>query len=77
VRDVPRQEAEYDITPFNSSWQEQYDAASYTPDQTASTTLQFHRVDDPLYSIVDDQVTSRDMLAYRTHSEYAALVNIA
>jgi tyrosinase len=131
VRDVLRQEAAYDMAPFNSSspsglrnrlegwvgtaaihnnvhvwvggdmglssspndpvfflhhanldrlwasWQEQHDAGSYAPDQTASTSLQFHRVDDPLYSIFEEQVTSRDMLAYRTHYEYDALVNIA
>ncbi|HMF61342.1 MAG TPA: hypothetical protein VK595_13270 [Vicinamibacterales bacterium] len=77
MRDAPRQEAEYDITPFNSAWQEQHDAASDTPEQTASTMLQFRRVDDPLYSIVDERLTSRDMLAYRTHYEYGALVNIA
>jgi tyrosinase len=131
VRDVLRQEAEYDITPFNSSspsglrnrlegwvgtpaihnnvhlwvggdmglssspndpvfflhhcnidrlwasWQERHAVPGYTPDMTAPPTLQFHRADDPLYSIFEEQVTSRDMLAYRTHYQYDALVDIA
>jgi tyrosinase len=60
-----------------ASWQERNASASYLPDMTAPASLQFHRVDDPLYSIFEEQLTPRDMLAYRTYYEYDALIDLA
>ncbi len=59
-----------------SAWQAKHPAAPYVPDMTAPNTLQFHRIDDALYSVFDEQVTPRDMLAYTTQYEYDTLADL-
>lgn len=51
-------------------------AASYVPDMTASSALQFHRIDDALHSIFEEMVTPRDMLDYKTYYEYDTLADL-
>jgi tyrosinase len=59
-----------------AGWQEKHPAASYVPDMTASSDLQFHRIDDPLYSVFQEIVTPQDILDYRTFYEYDTLADL-
>ena len=59
-----------------AAWQEKHPAASYVPDMTASSDLQFHRIDDALYSIFEEMVTPRDTLDYKTYYEYDTLADL-
>jgi tyrosinase len=59
-----------------SAWQARHQAAAYVPDMTAPATLQFHRIDDALYSIFEETVTPRDMLAYQTYYQYDTLADL-
>jgi tyrosinase len=59
-----------------AAWQERHPGAPYVPDMTAPATLQFHRVDDALYSLFEETVTPRDMLAYQTYYRYDTLADL-
>jgi tyrosinase len=59
-----------------AAWQEKYPTASYVPDMTAPAALQFHRIDDALYSLFEETVTPRDMLDYKTYYEYDTLTDL-
>lgn len=59
-----------------AAWQEQHPASSYVPDMTEPGTLQFHRIDDPLYSVFEEAVTPRHMLEYKTYYEYDTLADL-
>jgi tyrosinase len=59
-----------------AAWQETHPALTYVPDQTASETLQFHRIDDALYSVFEETVTPRSILEYKTHYEYDTLTDL-
>lgn len=59
-----------------AAWQEKHPTASYLPDMTAPATLQFHRIDDALYSVFEESVTPRHMLDYKTHYEYDTLADL-
>ena len=53
-----------------AAWQERHPDSTYLPDMTAPDTLQFHRIDDALYSIYEDTVTPGDMVDYKRYYEY-------
>jgi tyrosinase len=59
-----------------AAWQEKHPASSYVPDMTAPAALQFHRIDDPLYSVFEETVTPRQMLEYKTYYEYDTLADL-
>jgi tyrosinase len=59
-----------------AAWQETHPALPYVPDQTASETLQFHRIDDALYSVFEETVTPRSILEYKTHYDYDTLTDL-
>ena len=59
-----------------AAWQERHPDASYLPDMTAPDTLQFHRIDDALYSIYEDNVTPGDMTDYKRYYEYDTLSDL-
>jgi tyrosinase len=59
-----------------AAWQEQHPTSPYVPDMTSPATLQFHRIDDALYSVFEETVTPRDMLTYRTYYEYDTLADL-
>lgn len=59
-----------------AAWQERHPEAPYLPDMTAPDTLQFHRIDDALYSIYEDNVTPRDMTDYKRYYEYDTLSDL-
>jgi tyrosinase len=44
---------------------------------TSAETLQFHRIDDALYSIYNDTVTPRDMVDYKRYYEYDTIADLA
>jgi tyrosinase len=45
-----------------AAWQQQHPSAAYVPPQTASDDLRFHRIDDPMHTFFDQEVTPRDVL---------------
>ena len=53
-----------------AAWQERHPDSTYLPDMTAPDTLQFHRIDDALYSIYEETVTPGDMVDYKRYYEY-------
>ena len=59
-----------------AAWQDKHPASSYVPDMTAPAALQFHRIDDPLYSVFEEAVTPRQMLEYKTYYEYDTLADL-
>jgi tyrosinase len=59
-----------------AAWQERHQDASYLPDMSAAETLQFHRIDDALYSIFEDNVTPRDMVDYKRYYEYDTIADL-
>jgi tyrosinase len=59
-----------------AAWQAKHESAAYVPDMTEPTSLQFHRLDDPLYSVFEEQVTPRNMLDYRAYYEYDSLSDL-
>jgi tyrosinase len=59
-----------------AAWQERHPDAPYLPDMTAPDTLQFHRIDDALYSIYEDNVTPGDMTDYKRYYEYDTLSDL-
>jgi tyrosinase len=59
-----------------AAWQQKHPSGQYVPDMTAANELQFHRVDDPLYSVFEEQVTPRDVLDYHTSYEYDSLSDL-
>lgn len=59
-----------------ASWQRRNGSTPYLPDMTAPDSLQFHRLDDPLYSIFEEQIAPKDVLEFETHYEYDALVDL-
>jgi tyrosinase len=60
-----------------AAWQETHPDAAYLPDMTSAETLQFHRIDDALYSIYNDIVTPRDMVDYKRYYEYDTIADLA
>jgi len=56
-----------------AAWQQKHPAAPYVPDETASPDLQFHRIDDPLYSVFEETITPRDMLDFTTQYQFDTL----
>lgn len=59
-----------------AAWQERHPNSSYVPDMAAPPALQFHRIDDPLYSIFEETVTPRQVLDYKTYYEYDTLTDL-
>ena len=59
-----------------AAWQERHPDSTYLPDMTAPDTLQFHRIDDALYSIYEDTVTPGDMVDYKTYYEYDTISDL-
>ena len=59
-----------------AAWQQQHPDAPYVPDMTAPASLQFHRIDDALYSLFNEQVTPRQMLDYKQQYEYDTLADL-
>lgn len=59
-----------------AAWQERFPQARYVPSMTAPAALQFHRIDDALYSIFEETVTPRQMLNYRTRYQYDTLADL-
>lgn len=59
-----------------AAWQERHPDAAYLPDMSASDRLQFHRIDDALYSIFEDNVTPRDMVDYKRYYEYDTVADL-
>lgn len=59
-----------------AAWQQKH-PQSYAPDMNESAALQFHRIDDPLYSIFEEQITPRSLLDYRAYYEYDTLEDLA
>ena len=59
-----------------AAWQDMHPDTTYVPDATAPETLQFHRIDDALYSVFEEAVTPRDILDYRSFYEYDTLTDL-
>jgi tyrosinase len=59
------------------AWQEKHPDAAYLPDMTSPEMLQFHRVDDALYSIFDDRITPRQMVDYKRYYQYDTIADLA
>lgn len=59
-----------------AGWQQSHSQSDYLPDMTAGAELQFHRIDDPLYSVFEEIVTSRDMLQYQAHYQYDSFADL-
>jgi tyrosinase len=59
-----------------AAWQEKHPAVTYVPGATEPDALQFHRIDDALYSIFEETVTPREMLDYRRYYEYDTLADL-
>lgn len=62
--------------PCWAAWQETNPTTTYVPDMAASDILQFHRIDDALYSVFEETVTPRDMLEYTRYYEYDTLSDL-
>ncbi|SCX46307.1 tyrosinase family protein [Nitrosospira sp. Nsp1] len=60
-----------------AAWQERHRGSPYLPDMSAPETLQFHRIDDALYSIYEDTVTPGNMVDYKQYYEYDTISDIA
>jgi tyrosinase len=60
-----------------AAWQEKHPTLPYVPDATAPATLQFHRIDDALYSIFEQTATPREMLDYKSYYEYDTLADLS
>ncbi|MBA4141821.1 MAG: tyrosinase family protein [Nitrosospira sp.] len=59
-----------------AAWQEAHPGSTYLPDMTAPETLQFHRVDDALYSIFNETVTPGEMVDYQQYYEYDSIADL-
>jgi tyrosinase len=59
-----------------AAWQLAHPTATYVPDATASQDLQFHRIDDALYSVFEETITPREMLEYQDFYEYETLADL-
>lgn len=59
-----------------AGWQQRNSASAYVPDMAAPASLQFHRIDDPLYSVFEQIVTPRDMVTYQTYYQYDTLADL-
>jgi len=59
-----------------AAWQEKHPMSEYVPGQNAPASLQFHRIDDPLYSVFNEQVTPRAMLDYNPRYVYDTLADL-
>ncbi|MDN5934884.1 MAG: tyrosinase family protein [Nitrosospira sp.] len=59
-----------------AAWQEEHPNSAYQPDMTAPDTLQFHRIDDALYSVFEDTVTPREMVDYKRYYEYDTISDL-
>lgn len=60
-----------------AAWQQRYPAAPYVPNNTASETLLFHRLDDALYSIFNENITPRNMITYQNFYQYDTVADLA
>ncbi len=45
-----------------AAWQQRHPNAEYLPSQSESNELRFHRIDDPMHTFFDHEVTVRQML---------------
>lgn len=59
-----------------AAWQERHPDAPYLPDMSASERLRFHRIDDALYSIFEDNIAPRDMVDYERYYEYDTISDL-
>jgi tyrosinase len=59
-----------------AAWQDKHPTSPYIPDMSASATLQFHRIDDPLYSVFEETISPRDVLDYKISYEYDSLADL-
>ena len=59
-----------------AAWQAEHPNAPYLPGANAPASLRFHRIDDPMYSIFDERITPRQMLAYQTYYRYDRLTDL-
>jgi tyrosinase len=57
-----------------ASWQDRFPDSPYLPDQDASEELLGHRIDDPMYALLSDPVTPRQMLDPSDFYTYDELV---
>lgn len=53
-----------------ATWQKQRPGAAYVPPQSESAALRFHRIDDPMHTFFNHQVTPRMMLDSETWYQY-------
>lgn len=53
-----------------AAWQKERPSAGYVPGQSESTALRFHRIDDPMHTFFDHQVTPGMMLDFETWYQY-------
>lgn len=60
-----------------AAWQARHPEAVYVPDMSAPDDLRFHRIDDALYSVFEEQVTPRQMLDYGQYYQYDTLEDMA
>ena len=56
-----------------SAWQRRWSNSPYVPSQTASEDLLFHRLNDPMYTFFDEQVTPAQMLDHSASYSYDTL----
>ena len=59
-----------------AAWQEKHPASPYVPDMSAPAALQFHRIDDALYSVFEETVTPRQMVDYKSFYNYDTLTDL-
>jgi tyrosinase len=59
-----------------AAWQATRRDIPYMPDMSAPPSLQFHRIDDSLYSLFNETVTPRDMLDYEPRYRYDTLADL-
>ncbi len=53
-----------------SAWQTEHPNSPYVPDQSASTDLLMHRIDDRMHSFLQQEVTPRMMLDHSPYYQY-------
>jgi len=59
-----------------AAWQVRHPQSPYVPDMTAPAALQFHRIDDALYSVFEEQATPRQMFDYEGRYTYDTLADL-
>lgn len=56
-----------------AAWQQKHSITNYEPDQSASNSLAFHRLKDPMHTFFDERITPEDVLDYTGYYEYDSL----